>query len=346
MLKIGTLFSGFGGVDIGAQAAGIEHAWGLEYDADIAGVAETNGFSATVANILEVDPRDFAVVNVLHASPPCPSFSTAKVGRKETENDVAMARAVAGFIEELQPKVFTLENVYGYRKAQGFAAILAALDSLGYMYSYAHINAADFGVPQTRRRLWLRAVRGALVPTLPPAEKWVGWYEAIEDLIPGLPGSQFAPWQERQMPKWCKSLMKTGAASFLGYNGNAVAVEENTPSFTVTANQNQATQIRGFIVDDQNNGSPNSDGERGLTIRDDGNPMFTVSATQTKRSVRAWLSQGRVVAMTPRCLARFQSFPDWYVLPERNVLACKGIGNAVPPLLYQKLIAQFVGYVL
>ncbi len=45
---------------------------------------------------------------------------------------------------------------------------------------------------------------------------------------------------------------------------------------------------------------------------------------------RAWLSRGRVVSMTPRALARFQSLPDSYVLPEKKSLACKGIGNGVP----------------
>jgi len=42
--------------------------------------------------------------------------------------------------------------------------------------------------------------------------------------------------------------------------------------------------------------------------------------------------------MTPRALARFQSFPDDYILPDSNRLACKIIGNAVPPLMYQKIV--------
>jgi DNA (cytosine-5)-methyltransferase 1 len=44
-----------------------------------------------------------------------------------------------------------------------------------------------------------------------------------------------------------------------------------------------------------------------------------------------------VVAITPRCLARFQSFPDWYELPAKRTLAATGIGNAVPPLLMQRI---------
>ena len=49
---------------------------------------------------------------------------------------------------------------------------------------------------------------------------------------------------------------------------------------------------------------------------------------------------GRVVRMTPRCLARFQSFPDEYELPSQG-LAGKVIGMAVPPLMCQRIVERF-----
>jgi len=49
----------------------------------------------------------------------------------------------------------------------------------------------------------------------------------------------------------------------------------------------------------------------------------------------------RVVQMTPRALARFQTFPDWYELPDSKSLACRIIGNAVPPLLMQKCLSYW-----
>lgn len=71
--------------------------------------------------------------------------------------------------------------------------------------------------------------------------------------------------------------------------------------------------------------------------------MFTVTASQTKRQVRAWLDRGRVVAMTPRALARFQSLPDTFRLPERAALACEIVGNAVPALLAREVVTQTMG---
>jgi site-specific DNA-cytosine methylase len=50
----------------------------------------------------------------------------------------------------------------------------------------------------------------------------------------------------------------------------------------------------------------------------------------------------RVVQMTPRCLARFQAFPDWYELPESKSLACRIIGNAVPPLAMRTWIRHWL----
>ena len=54
--------------------------------------------------------------------------------------------------------------------------------------------------------------------------------------------------------------------------------------------------------------------------------------------MRAWLSSGRVVKMTPRALARFQSLPDSYILPDKASLACTVIGNMVPSLLMQQIV--------
>ena len=332
----GTLFTGGGGADLGLQAAGVEVVLGIEYDAEIAAVARNNGLPVEVGDILDLNPHALPYLDFIHASPPCPNFSVAKAGRSETAHDLALARKVADIVLLTSPAVFTLENVPAYRDSRSFQHIVNRLARRGYFVDWQIVNAADFGVPQTRRRLWLRAARAGLLPPLPPPVAWVGWYAAIEDLLPTLPESAFAPWQLARLPEKVKS----GLYGAGGFDNSVVYADRAMPSFTITANQNQA-QLRAFIVDDQGNGTPGPN--RGLTIRDAASPVFTISTTQTKRSLRAQLAGGRVVAMTPRCMARFQSFPDWYKLPERNALACRAIGNAVPPLLMQQIAAGLVG---
>lgn len=201
-------------------------------------------------------------------------------------------------------------------------------------------------------------------------EPWRGWYEAIEDLIPTLPETQPAPWQLARIPEEYKTrLLAQGA-----YGGEVINRDEGEPAFTITANSNQGglkaflasqngefstgfeedrpaptvttqsggrlqafilpgggSMLRAFIVDGQN--LRPSDGW--ATIRRTQEPMFTVS-NQGKGRSRAFVS-GRWVSITPRCLARFQSVPDWYALPGQNGLACEIVGNGVACLLAQRI---------
>lgn len=362
MLATGaTLFSGFGGVEIGMVAAGITPLWGIEYDPAIAAVARDNGHPVITADILEANPADFPAVDVLHASPPCPNFSQAKTDAGETEEDIALATAVCWFITTLQPKVFTLENVYGYRKSISFSWIEQVLNAGGYHVRWWHLNSADYGVPQTRKRLVLVAAldfvprkpvathcdpskTAGQLPLFSPLRTWVGWYEAVEDLIPALPDSQFADWQLRRLPEWMHG-------SLIGTDGTAVQsflVDPNNPSrdstvrlcgepmvtINATHMRRPITTPKAFVVDSRN--GRNYEGQN-LTIRDTSQPIYTIHTGGPGRH-RVLMPTGRVVQMTPRALARFQSFPDSYQFPDNTVLACKGIGNAMPPLLYQRVI--------
>src|SRR6476619_5766421 len=120
-------------------------------------------------------------------------------------------------------------------------------------------------------------------------------------------------------------------SAFPGSNGKKHYTSKE-PAFTVDTTT--LGRAKAFIVDGQNARTPK---KGGLNCRSEDEPTFTISASSSER--RAWLNQGRVVAMTSRALARFQSFPDSYQLPEKNQLACRVIGNAVPPLLAQQLLA-------
>lgn len=374
-----SLFTGFGGADIGAQAAGYTLAWGLEHRADIAAVANANlGNHVRIADILASDPNTFARVDLLHASPPCPNFSVAKAGRGETAHDLALARRVAEFVTVLKPRAFTLENVIAYQSSNSWRVIEDALWQADYWVRVERVNAADFGVPQTRRRMIARAVRDGMVPGLPAPVPWSGWYAAIADLIDDLPDSQFAPWQLKRLPELIDGVFFTVAQqsnprvptelgygcptrgeaepaftittqapswfkAFLMSNAKTEYSDgvrlDNEPALAVTAQRNG--RLRGYLLTGQY-GQPNDVAERTAQRAMDDAPSFTVTAAN-KGDWRAWLADGRVVAMTPRCLARLQSFPDWYELPAKNSLAALGIGNAVPPLLYQRIAETLCG---
>jgi DNA (cytosine-5)-methyltransferase 1 len=309
MTTFASLFSGFGGADIGAIAAGLNPIWAVEYEADIAAVYRDNlGDHVTVADILTLDPKDFERPDFLHASPPCPNFSNAKANGEETEHDIALAQKVADFVTVLLPDFFTLENVYQYRESKSWGIIALALMTAGYSFNYWHCNMADWGVPQTRKRMIVIARRDGIRPMLPPAthaespevglfgtlKKWIGWYEAIEDLIPDLPVKK------------------------LRVRKSVAHLVQHLP--------------RRFVLDNTQT-NPAGMSERALNYRIYGEPVFTIPAT-----TNIYVSvDGRTTEATPRALARFQSFPDSYILPDSKRLACRGIGNACPPLFMQRL---------
>lgn len=416
----GSLFSCGGGADIGARAAGLELAWANELEPNIAEVYTANlGNHIRVGDILEEDPNDYEKVDVMHMSPPCTRASDANQsaevnedGLKESPLDIALANKCIEFISVLRPEVVTLENVWGYRKFQSWRGgkkcegIQSALYRLGYWpVTVDHVNFANMGVPQTRKRMIVRAVRGGFVPYLPQPERWVGWYEAIEDILPTLPDSQFAPWQLERLPAEIKQTMmlwnmdqtardvtvryadqpvptvdtgmmrrpssvpqavlvsnakteysdgtrNSGDPAFTGNgesNGRVKAflVGKNQdkygdglrwfapPAQTIGANEHGS---KAFIVDGKNSGNFGN----GSTCLNGENRIFTIQASQAKGMPRACDGVGRVFAITPRALARFQSFPDWYALPESKTLAAKIIGNAVPPLGYQKIVEGLI----
>lgn len=316
MNTFGSFFSGGGGMDIGAAAAGWQLVFANEYQDDIAAVYVANlGNHMVSGDLLGLDVRTLPRVRWFHASPPCPNFSNAKTNAEETANDLRLARQVAAYIIHHLPDFVTIENVYGYRKSKSWRIIARAFYEHGYQFNYWHVCMADYAVPQTRRRMIALARRDGVTPQLPPATHtefpkvdlfgdglpgWIGWYAAIEDLIPMLPDSEFAPWQLEKLPS---VLTATSLINHKDTIKEATVLDKNRPSMTITVSlASRPSHMSAFIMDSAN---PNS--------------------------------TGRVVQMTLRALARFQSFPDWYQLPDSRALACRIIGNAVPALFAQRL---------
>ncbi len=379
-MRFGDFFSGIGGTAVGARAAGLELVFGVEYDPDLAAVYRRNlGDHVLVEDVTTLDVAHLPAVDVFHASPSCINASVANANGGEAPQDLAMAQAVCRYIAMHRPQVVTLENVYGYRNFESWHEIARALLANGYTYAFWHVNMADYGVPQTRKRMIVIARRDGRTPMLPEAthakdpqpglfgtlRPWVGWYEAIEDILYTLPESQFAPWQMKRLPEGLSAALLWSHGRSYDQKGNEygpVIRQIDQPSVVCTANSglynawlceasnassgsdrwgDQPAQTvttggrtaRAFIVDGKLSTSRDA---KTLQITKEG-PTGTVTASHSAfRDTRAY-THGRVVKMTPRALARFQSFPDWYELPDNARLATTGIGNAVPPLFAEKL---------
>lgn len=336
-----SLFSGGGGADLGAIAANLEPCESVEYDPAIAEVHRANiGGKMHVANILDCDPYRFEKPDLLHASPVCKQFSTANANKGEAQLDIDCAAKVAEFISVLQPRYFTLENVEAYRKSKSFHLITEALFKAGYFANWQVVNAADMGVPQSRRRLILMAVKDGFIPSLPQPTRHIGWYEAIADKVHNLPDSKLADWQLRALPNEIKEHL------FFSYKsetmGNADLISKVKPSTTLLASKCAKNGIDGYKAILIENTGARSD--RKLQTREATEPCWTLRAMgQDGHYHRAnALLNARIVALDIACLARLQSFSDDYQWSGKKSLDGKIIGNSVTPLMYQKILQSII----
>jgi DNA (cytosine-5)-methyltransferase 1 len=333
MLKptVGTYFSG-GGIGLAELKGKVDFAFAVEYAPAISEVYRANISDRIItARVQDLDVSKLERVDLFQVSPVCKEFSAAKTGGKESAEEISQAAAICRYLDYHKPSYFLLENVRGYIKSKSFQMIVVRLTRLGYTCRFSVENSADYGVPQTRERLILRAALDQPLPSLPDyAGRWVGWYEAIEDLISGLPESKFADWQLERLPQEVQTFLMQIQGEASDY------LEPVKPAPTISAGHT-AGKYRAFLISDQlaNTG-------QGVNIRQAKEPALTID-TRPASKVRAWLSQGRVVQMTPRAVARFMSVPDWYQLPEKNALACKVLGNGVPSLMGEKIISAILG---
>ena len=335
-----SLFTGIGLLDQGYRNAGLNHAWGIEYDPKLAEIANINiGGGVRVMNILDANPFHFDKVDVLHASPVCKSYSAANANKGEKQLDVDCALKVCEFLQVLQPKYFTLENVEAYRythrdgKITAFGYIIETLNSLGYWVNYSVLNANDFGVPQSRRRLVLIAVKEGFIAPLPIKEKHIGWYEAIKDLVHDLPDGKLADWQLKALPDEIKDhLLLSGTYSSFGSKDPDIRSSQ-TPCFTQTATMDKHP-TRAILI--ENTGARN---DRALQTRDAKEPCWTLRAMgQDGHWHRAnALLSARIVALDIECLARLHSVPKDFIFSGNKALDGKGIGNGCCSLKFEKI---------
>ncbi len=171
-------FCGAGGLTRGLLDAGIQVVLGIDNDESCRETYERNNYPARFlkADIVKLEFDEVrrhlvgvAPENLLFAAcAPCQPFS--QLNRNENKDDRAtLLGRFARFIEAFQPKYVFLENVPGLSKVRGSSTHKRFLEMLrrhGYYFDDGIVNAKSYGVPQSRRRYVLIAVRGA-IPFLP-----------------------------------------------------------------------------------------------------------------------------------------------------------------------------------
>jgi DNA (cytosine-5)-methyltransferase 1 len=315
------LFAGGGGIEAGMVQAGIRPVIAVEFDptkpelSRAIALTHHRNFSEYGCRVVQLTVQEVARLgfigfprrpDYLHASPVCANFSqahTAKAGKGiETADDLSAAIAVAQAIRQLQPRVFTLENVPRYQNSKSFSIILQVLESEGYSVDYSVVNMADFGLPQARRRLVLVASRGFGV-ALPAYRKPIGWYEAIAHLIPTMSDSQLLPKQQQALEKFLAGNVPTPLLiERVGGRSQSKYKPGNLPCNTI---------LRSHFTDHK--------------------------GCNRSKFADIWLPDGAVKSLSIEGAAILQGFPSWYEFPNETATAGSIIGYSVPPSFATRL---------
>lgn len=169
------LFCGAGGSSWGARAAGLEIVAGFDLW-PLAGKAHVSNFPASRfygGRLEEYDVQgltsDLKNIDLILASPECTNHSPAKGNKPRCEQSKESAFQVTRFAEKLKPRWLIIENVVSMRRWKRYTEFTNKLQALGYSLHEQVLDATDFGVGQSRRRLFLLCDReqshSAILPT-------------------------------------------------------------------------------------------------------------------------------------------------------------------------------------
>lgn len=318
-----SVFSGLGGLDLGARIAGLSVAVATDQDGGALSLLNSVSGSATLDADIERALEgplvqlwaDRGTPAFLVGGPPCTAFSHAgfwlEAKRDGSDPAAALLTRYLQCLATFRPRAFVLENVPGLTfktHAEAMTALLRGARDLGYQVSWEILRASDFGVPQARRRLF---VVGVLEGSPVDLKSWPEWPErssgwAIADL------EEDGPPEPDELPsvKYRNLLEAIPAGSnylhFAKPDGSGPGV----------------FRYRGRYWSF-------------LLKLDPNKPSPTVSAQRiSNNGPFHWTSRHLRIHE----IARLQSFPDWYPLSPHLPTARRHLGNAVPPLLAAAVI--------
>ncbi len=341
-MKIIDLFAGVGGLTLGFEDAGFESVASVDLWSDAIDTFNHNRETKTGLNI---DIREFNkqklpkilsnnLISGVIGGPPCQGFSSARLSdRSERMNGINEDRNqlyIEFFktVKIAQPDFFVLENVRGMLNLSNGAFvkdILSRFGKLGYEISYQLLNAADYGVPQTRHRVFFVGLRNTKFVFDENCLPMVTSKEALSDL-PLLPAKGITSYASKPNNAYQRK-MRDKSPGVLNH-------EE-------TKHSQQTVEIISLIPD---GGSIKSLPDEYWKVRKFNKAFQRMASNRPSLTIDTGhrnyfhFSENRVP--TVRESARLQSFPDWFEFTSSKTSQYKQVGNAVPPALAFHLATQ------
>lgn len=339
------LFAGAGGWSLGFEATGFLHSRMYDFNRSACDTAVAN-----FGNIVEcVDlgrhlDLSFPEVDIVVGSPPCQGFSNE--GKKNADDPRnSLVWSFLDIIDRIKPRIWVFENVPGFQRSYGgrwFKAMAERLNNSPYLWSYGILNAADYGVPQHRKRFVILASRD-FTPHLPTpthidggrifGESFhINLWDAISDLPVPTQGDRVGEF-EYGLPPNCayQKLMRSGSKKIFNHTAQKHSKRVLEKIMAVPMGGNMSSFIDAY----EENLTHYEGGYRRAT-KD--RPSWTAYWTRGMTSIHP--EQHRF--LTPRECARIQSFPDRHQFVGTTIENYTQICNAVPPLLSEAIARQIL----
>ena len=334
--KVIDLFCGAGGLALGLREAGFDIVASVEQDPVACRtyrrnfgdhLIEQDIHNLSVSELLKFAGLREGECALLAGGPPCQGFSVQRRGPDDDpRNDLVLQ--YLRFVEGVMPKFFLMENVSGLMSKRGtpfLEKILARVSQLGYKTHLKKIEAAEFGVPQMRKRVILigeRSLAEECTFTFPEGPFDATQYRTVRDAIANLPSP---PLDGRSHPDFANhareiriSPVNLERLQHIPPGGGRehlpdhlqLACHKNNPG-------HRHMDVYGRLAWDTPSGT--------ITARFDSFTRGKFAHPVEHRSIT--LREG----------ARLQTFPDSFVFDGNRGEIAKQIGNAVPPLLARAL---------
>ena len=265
-MKIVSLFSGAGGLDLGFKLAGHDIIWANDIDKDACKTYTENiGDHILCKDIRDIKVTDIPDCDIVIGGFPCQGFSMANMRRNIEDERNQLYKFFYSVIKEKQPKYFVAENVKGILSL-GAGSVIKQIEAdfqeAGYLTSVNLVNVADYGVPQTRQRVVILGQRidlsdemGICLPAKTNSKnpekdglpRWISVKEAI--------GRFPNPDEPNDVKNHVYSAYKVEYRNFTGHR----QTDPDKPSPTILARGNGKGGVCAI---------PHYNGERRMTIRE------------------------------------------------------------------------------
>lgn len=377
------LFCGAGGLSEGFRNAGYEIPFALDFDADSCQTYALNHPETHVeyASIADFTPEEIAEIadrpiDVVLGGPSCQSFSTA--GRRtgwvaDGDERNNLWEHMFAIVEHLRPRAFLMENVPGmvyWGKGAFGQKILDRFTEIGYNVTKDILLAADWGVPQRRRRLFIVGVLSDENFEFPDQTHMGGWRRDSLEL-----------WEERRkkagllehltvwdaigdLPKPVTSAESTVKYALKSASASPFARKLRRGKHIVSDHEVQQLgeetvklisqvpiggtwrDIPPHLLPDRYRGMRRTDSTNLLGRLDPNLPSYTITTQFNNVTTGCFTHPLENRALSVREGARLQTFPDTYRFVGSVSSRCRQIGNAVPPLLASVLANQLAVHIL